>query len=142
MEKELPGTPASAAEAYGLSPLAPNGKRLPDSPPIVRKPHKVINGRREALGVLDKFLHTKVTRQRLNDVFTQWLDEAPRDFIVKVLIPLTPKPLIEEGVEIETKRDAVIQIVTNVPRPSHGKSSITLTVGEDPRTIDVEGYEK
>lgn len=143
MSKELPGTPSSEVEAYGLAPLAPNGKRLPDSPPTVKAPRKVVNGRRDALAVLDRFLHNKTTRQRLYDALDEWMAEAPRSFIEKVLIPLTPKALVDEGIEKEEKeRDAVIRIVTNVPRPDHGPQSITLTVGAEPRTIDVEGKEK
>ena len=141
-DKDETPQPLTEAQYHGLAPLAPDGRRLPDSPPTISKPRKVVNGRREAVAVLDQFLHKKVTRQRLMDVFAEWLDTAPKSFIEKVLIPLTPKALVEEGIEKEAQRDAVIQIVTNVPRPDRAPSTITLTIGKEPTTIDVEGVAK
>ena len=123
--------------ATGLPVCAPGGKVLPGM--TLRRPNSLVTGRRDALAVLDKFLHAGTTRKRLLEVFGEWLEKAPHDFVTKVLIPLMPKALVEEGVEAEKRESGVIQIITNVPRPERGEARLTISVGEPMETVDTDG---
>lgn len=98
---------------------------LPSSPTTVDRP-KPVTGRREALNLIDRFLMKPETKKKLGLVMESWLDDAPRDFVRRILLPLLPKE--PEGTKAP---GAVVNVITGIPRPGRGPQETTIEVVSD-----------